>query len=311
MNWTPVQAINQALLDATELSFKGLKGFDFPIAFLIDASGSMSDVGSAPGMPCLKACDIAVLLLLAMYRASVISAEKDGKTMSNHMIGYFGGKHCGIYGDHRGVYSSVRTSYNNTINKMITNEELAARCEPFKDVTYKFSSKTTFHEAKQALGGGHHLGMTDVSSALWSLINKLRNSMMEVKAKNVLFNGLTVYQLPGFYELIVLITDNDVNSGDQPMDVLQLYWDLVRQAFCLLPFDKDGSVADSEVLFNKYMPRMVVIATQGGDKTIGDPRDNRILNICGFDSSVPVLIDAFVNKGIVHNQNIEAEEENP
>lgn len=310
LTWTPVEAINKALLDATEMAFKGLKGFDFPIAFLMDASSSMSQEGSAPGMPCLNALDIAVLILLTMYRASVVSSEKSGKPMPNHLVGYFGGSSCGVYGNNS---RSSRYGYgcrtDNSVNKMITDQELAERSEPFKDVTTKFSSKTTFQEAKVALGNGGHLGMTDVSSSLWSVISKLRNTMTQVTAGNKLYKDLTLFQLPGFYELLVFVTDNDVNSGDQPMDVLKLYWDLVRQAFHLLPFDKDGVKTDPSVLFNKHMPRMVVVATQGGDKTIGDPRDSRILNVCGFDSSAPALIDAFVNKGVAATVDGEGEDD--
>lgn len=299
MSWTPVEAISQALLDATELSFKGLNGFDFPIAFMMDASASMSQEGSAPGMPCLKALDIAVLLLLTMYRASALTAEKNGKPMPNHLVGYFGGSSCGSYGKSSLLGYGFGGSTGQTVNKMITDQELKERCDPFMDVTNKFTARTSFKNAKEALGNGAHLGMTDVSSALWTLIQKLRNSVSQVKAGNRLFKNLTVHQLPGFYELLVFITDNDVNSGDQPMDVLNLYWGLVRQAFQLIPLDKDRKKTDPEMLYIKYMPRMVVVATQGGNLTIGDPRDDRILNVCGFDSSAPVLIDAFVNKNAI------------
>jgi len=282
MTWTPVEAINKALLDATETAFKGLTGYDMSMFFLMDASGSMSSEGSAPGMPCLKALDIAVLLLLTMYRPSAMRASESGKP-SNHLIGYFGGSGSG--------------NANRAVNKMITSKELASRTEPFKDVTHKFTLTTTFQEAKEALGNGDHLGMTDVGSGLWFLIEKLINSLNQVKAGNKLFKGMTMFQLTGFAQLILLFTDNDCNSGDQPMDVLNLYWGLVRQGFQLLPFDKNGKKDDPEVLFNKYIPRMVIVATQGGPMTVGDPRDHRILNVSGFDSSSPALIDAFVNNG--------------
>jgi hypothetical protein len=282
MTWTPVEAINKALLDATEMAFKGLKGYDMSMFFLMDASGSMSSEGSAPGMPCLKALDIAVLLLLTMYRPCAMRASESGKS-PNHMIGYFGGSGSG--------------NTNRAVNKMITSKELASRTEPFKDVTHMFTPTTTFQEAKEALGNGGHLGMTDVGSGLWFLIEKLINSLNQVKAGNKLFKGMTMFQLTGFAQLIFLFTDNDCNSGDQPMDVLNLYWGLVRQGFQLLPFDKNGKKDDPEVLFNKYIPRMVIVATQGGPMTVGDPRDHRILNVSGFDSSSPALIDAFVNNG--------------
>jgi hypothetical protein len=192
---------------------------------------------------------------------------------------------------------------------MITDDELDSRSKPFIDVSKKFNAKTTFKEAKEAMGNGKHMGNTDVSSSLWHIIKMLRNSITQIMSGNRLFKDIPVYRLPGFYELLVFVTDNDVNSGDQPMDVLNLYWGLVYQAFKLLPFDKDGTRADPDALFKKYVPRMVVIATMGGVTTIGDPRDSRILNICGFDSSAPTLIDTFVNGQSAEIADIPAEDE--
>jgi hypothetical protein len=298
--WTPVESINKSLLEAVELSFQGLAGLDMSVAFLMDASGSMSCTGSAPGMPCLKALDIAVLLVLTFYRATSNFASMYGKPMPNHIIGYFGGSSI-----------STRGYDKRTVNKHITDTEISTRAEPFKDVSLKFSPKMTFQDAKVALGNGNHLGVTDLGSAFWCLIGKLKTSLENIKSKNPMYDGLNVFQLPGYAELMLLITDNDVNSGDQPMDVLKLYWDLVSQAFQLLPFDKDGSRSDPVQLFSKYVPRLVVIATQGTQVTVGDPRDSRILNISGFDSSAPALIDAFVKKDVKNtsqNNDVDAVE---
>lgn len=105
--------------------------------------------------------------------------------------------------------------------------------------------------------------MTDVSSALWCMISKLKTSIEQYTSGNILYKDCTLFQLQGYVELMILITDNDVNSGDQPMDVLKLYWCLVKHAFQLIPYDKDGNKSDLNDLFNKYTPRLVVIATQG------------------------------------------------
>jgi hypothetical protein len=168
------------------------------------------------------------------------------------------------------------------------------------------TTKTSFIEAKNIFGNGDHLGCTDTGAAIWHLIKNLKKSLQESIKENSISKN--VFNLKGFVEVMFLITDNDVNSGDQPMDVLNVYWSLVREAFRLIPFDKDGTQCDSEVLFNKYVPRLIVIATQGGNCTVGDPRDSRILNVSGFDSCVPILIDTFINGG--KNKNIQSDEDN-
>jgi hypothetical protein len=204
-------------------------------------------------------------------------------------VGYFGNE---------SSYGRYSYGQNNSVNSVITADELNQRSSKFVEITDKLTAKSSFNDVKIALGNGNHLGMTDVGSSFWFLIKKLMNSVDNyIKNRDdSTCKNMTVFKMSGFVEILLLITDNDVNSGDQPMDVLNLYWGLVRQAFQVLPYDKDGSPADAETLFQKYMPRLVVIATQGTDRTVGDPRDNRILNINGFDSCVPILIDSFINK---------------
>jgi len=254
-------------------------------AFFVDASGSMSTTGSAPGMPCLTALDIAVLLILTFYRATANYSITNTKAMPNHLIGYFG------------IPSMIRYGGSRTVNIIPDDNDIANRASPFVEVTSKLNSKTTFKDAKQIFGNGAHLGCTDVGSAFWCIISKLKKSIEKIKSKDPLYEGLTVFQLPGYAELMIIVTDNDVNSGDQPMDVLKIYWNLVKIAFQLIPLDKDNKKSDPDTLFKKYSPKLVVVATQGTPVTIGDPRDSRILNISGFDSSAPMLIDTFVNEG--------------
>ena len=289
--WTPVKEISDAVLEAVEIAFKGLSGFDVSVAFLMDASSSMSSPGSAPGMPCLKALDIAVLLILTLYRATANYASMYGKPMPNHSVGYFGGKSCWFGGRSFSTNTSTNTSTNKNLS--LNDTTIVEKASSFKDVTNKFSPTMTFQDAKIALGNGDHMGMTDIGSALWSLIGRLKRSLDIARISKTVN---TVFELDGYYELLLLVTDNDVNSGDQPMDVLSLYWNLVSEAFDSLPFNKDGSPSNPSDLFNRYIPRLVIVATQGTNITIGDPRDKRILTISGFDASAPTLIDTFIKQ---------------
>lgn len=285
-SWSPNAKICKALLDATELSFTGLKGFDASIAFLMDASGSMHSAGSASGFPSLTAAHIAVLLVMSFYRASEKFARENNNPTPRHSIGYFSGNQMGYVGN----------SNNTTQRSEFTREELQKKCNNFKDVTDKFYPQITFDEAKKALGNGTHMGTTDIGASIWYHITTLLTSIDNIVNNNPNYQNLTVFQLPGYHEILMLITDNDVNSGDQPMDVLKLYWKLVRDAFGYRPYDKDGNQCNPDELFDCYVPKLVVIATQGTPTTVGDPRDPRILNISGFDSSTPTLIDMFLNR---------------
>jgi hypothetical protein len=99
-----------------------------------------------------------------------------------------------------------------------------------------------------------------------------------------------------FHEAFIVWTDNDVNSGDQPMVVLNIYRILVSRLFHLLPYDKDGKQYDPNALIQKYVPKLVVVATQGTHKTIGDPTDPNVLTVSGFDLSFPTILKTFLSQ---------------
>lgn len=287
--WTAVPAINESLLNAVEVAFKGLTGFDATCAFFVDASGSMSSAGSAPGIPNLFALDVAIMLTLAFYRSTINFSNSNNKPMPNHVVGYFGNG-TNKYGYNKPDLQKIKTK--------LSLEDINARSNSFVDITNKLPllpDKLTFQIMKELLGNGQHMGCTDIGAALWHLIGILLQSIDNYKSGNPLYKDLTVFRLPGFVDMILFVTDNDVNSGDQPSDVLAIYRGLVRQAFQLIPYGKDGKKGDYNELYNKYIPRMVVVATQGGNCTVGDPRDQNILNISGFDSSGPAIINAFLN----------------
>lgn len=69
------------------------------------------------------------------------------------------------------------------------------------------------------------------------------------------------------YDKFVVITDNDLNSGRQPMPLLKAYR------------NKTGIPA-----------KLAVIATSVSRFTIADPKDAGCIDIAGFDSATPTII---------------------
>jgi len=287
--WTPIKELSDALIDASELAYKNVPPIDCAFAFFCDCSGSMSQNGSCSGMPALTALDVEALLLKTIFSASANHLIKSNNQTANYLVGYFSG--------------CSPVSRNIIVQTIPDDSVIATKSAPFKEITTQLSSKSSFTEVKTALGNGNHMGMTDIGSAFWYVISKLKNSLQQVHEKNPMFSKKTLFQLPGFAELIVIVTDNDVNSGDQPMDVFNLYRSFVARGFEMIPLDKDGKTSDPKKLYETYQPRLVVVATQGTEVTVGDPNDPMILNVSGFDSTAPSMITSFIAKTNKQNQN--------
>jgi len=89
-------------------------------------------------------------------------------------------------------------------------------------------------------------------------------------------------------------TDNDVNSGNQPMVVLNKYRALVAECFRNNPLNEDGSRGNAKELAEKHLTKLVVMATVPTNFTVGDPDDPTVLNVSGFDLSVPTILHNFI-----------------
>ena len=74
------------------------------------------------------------------------------------------------------------------------------------------------------------------------------------------------------YDAFVVITDNDVNSGIKPSEAMRNYRTGLK-----LPHAK-----------------LVVVATQGSNITIADPDDINMMDMCGFDSHGPKILQDFI-----------------
>ena len=74
------------------------------------------------------------------------------------------------------------------------------------------------------------------------------------------------------YDAFVVITDNDVNSGIKPDEAMRQYRDGLK-----LPATK-----------------LIVVATQACNYTIANPLDPLMLDMCGFDSHGPKILQDFI-----------------
>jgi len=74
------------------------------------------------------------------------------------------------------------------------------------------------------------------------------------------------------YDAFVVITDCDVNSGIKPSEAMKQYRDGMK-----MPNTK-----------------LAVVATQGADYTIADPKDPLMMDMVGFDSHGPKILQDFI-----------------
>ncbi len=119
-------------------------------------------------------------------------------------------------------------------------------------------------------------GLTDVSdvidstASLETVLNAVQRS--DWGSTNISLGILEALRYKRKYDAFVVITDNDVNSGNKPSSVIQKYRTEMK-----MPHTK-----------------LVVVATQGSDYTIADPADPLMMDMCGFDSHGPKILQDFI-----------------
>ncbi len=280
LTWQPNAQITKAIEEAFYASFRTLKGHGYKIAHGVDASGSMTSTSTpVAGM---MACEVVACMVMAFYRVEYAYSEKN-RTQFRQDIGYF--------------QSGGRSYYNRNNNG-------------YKDITSEVSNGTTFQEMRKLVSRSD-FGSTDIGCFIQWTIDRLKSSLDGFKAKQNGLHKLPVFSWPGFYNALFVWTDNDVNSGTQPMPLVLKYQLLVRECFNVQRFTEDGKAVDGQDLENMIkanVPKFVVIATVPTSFTVGDPEDPNVLNVSGFDLSVPVLIDNFLSGGKTDGVEVEVED---
>ena len=164
----------------------------------------------------------------------------------------------------------------------VTNAEAAAllamifaRSETKKDTVPNHAFY--IFTASKIVNGRSTTGLTDVSDAIHaeaSLDQVLQAVQRSDWGSTDISSGiLQALQFKRKYGAFIVITDNDVNSGIKPSEALQQY-----RAGMKLPNTK-----------------LAVIATQSSNITIADPADPLMLDMCGFDSHGPKILQEFIS----------------
>ena len=119
-------------------------------------------------------------------------------------------------------------------------------------------------------------GLTDVSHIIDADadLNKVLNACQRSDwgSTDISMGILEALKYKRKYDAFVVITDNDVNSGIKPSEAMKQYRSGMK-----MPNTK-----------------LVVVATQGTDYTIADPNDPMMLDMVGFDSHGPKILQDFI-----------------
>jgi hypothetical protein len=161
----------------------------------------------------------------------------------------------------------------------VTNAEAAALLAMIfarSETNGKDSPDHSFYlfTSKGAHGGG--TGLMDVSDVI-DAEAPFRNVLSAVQRSDwgttdISMGILEALRYKRKYDAFVVITDNDVNSGIKPSEAMKQY-----RAGMKMPQTK-----------------LVVVATEGSDYTIADPADPFMMDMCGFDSHGPKILQDFI-----------------
>jgi hypothetical protein len=253
-----------------------MKGIKEGVAFGLDFSGSMTWENSVQGMQ-ITANKVAIVIVLSYLLGMKKHADDNHTLMPPYMVGYFGGS-CGYSLDK----SRLRPG---------SVEEARYHARAFKDITHKVSPEMPYDSATQ-LAKDSSWGGTNIGSFAWKCVEQVRESITKLRAGEM--KEFLPTQVPGVYKILMVLTDNDCNGGHQPMNVLNEYRRCVSQVYRLRPYDADGKRQDWRKLYAANVPKLVVLATQGTDVTVGDPTDPNVLNVSGFDQDTPAIIQQFL-----------------
>ncbi len=134
---------------------------------------------------------------------------------------------------------------------------------------YLFTSKNDYY-CRGDTGLTDISDVIDANAPLENVLNAVQRS--DWGSTDISMGILEALKYKRKYDAFVIITDNDVNSGIKPSKAMKQYRDELK-----MPHTK-----------------LVVIATQGTDYTIADPNDPLMLDMCGFDSHGPKILQDFI-----------------
>ena len=171
---------------------------------------------------------------------------------------------------------------NESLCKGVTNAEAAAllamifaRSETEEKDSpahsfYLFTSKNTNHYGRDNTGLSDVSDVIDSTASLDTVLSAVQRS--DWGTTDISLGILEALKYKRKYDAFVVITDNDVNSGIKPARALQQYRTGMKMP----------------------QTKLLVVATQGSDYTIADPADPLMMDMCGFDSHGPKILQDFI-----------------
>jgi len=135
---------------------------------------------------------------------------------------------------------------------------------------YSYSIKSQYLENNNRVGLTEVTDRIDAQAPLEQVLEAVQRS--DWAQTDISIGILDALRYKRKYDAFVVITDNDVNSGIKPSEAMKQY----RQGM--------------------KMPnvKLAVIATQGTNITIAEPADPNMMDMCGFDSYGPKILQDFI-----------------
>ena len=237
LSWTPQKEIVDALEQMAFLAFANAPPTTKRYGVFIDGSGSMTAETTFQG---LSNADIAALLSLVIARSGQGALPplpmRPQAQLQEHLFYVFSAK------GHRRCQTPSLSNGGAWGSPPTDNSGLY-------DVGHQIHANSTFQEVLDAVQLSNW-GATDISNG----IRYLEKSNKHVDA-------------------IVVITDNDINTGEKPLVALNSY---------------RAKIGNPNV-------KLITLAVQLNDLTIADPSDKGMLDMCGFDTNSYQVMHAFTH----------------
>ena len=138
---------------------------------------------------------------------------------------------------------------------------------------YVFSAKSNrYYEAKDDSGlydVGHHIHANSTFEEVLAAVQFSNWGATDIS------NGIRYLEKANKHvDAIVVITDNDINTGEKPLVALNSY---------------RAKIGNPNV-------KLITLAVQLNDLTIADPSDKGMLDMCGFDTNSYQVMHAFTHE---------------
>jgi 60 kDa SS-A/Ro ribonucleoprotein len=265
--WNPCSQVADALEVAGIAAFKGIPSYDAPTMWCIDVSGSMNLPTEA--MPNMSSTEAVSLLVKIILMGATDPADQK-------VVGFSSSRRGGFNYYNHSSRSSL-SSFKNADDIMGNGLE-TIKFNPMASVTEAVVKTTTSFSATDP-GLVFQWYMLTWKEAMDGLdrpsMSQKKARYQELRKTGDVDGLMAIYRSIGWvpYLNFVVLTDNEVNTGNQPSALLKKARTLTG-----LPL------------------RMAVVATRSAPScgSIADPKDAGMMDFVGWDAALPQQLVAFL-----------------